>query len=374
MYLFIRKRKNKKGLITYCLTLSQRDPNTGMPKQKCLESFSRKKDAEQRLIEEKAKTYTNDFIIPVDITTYIYLNEWLENRRDTISVTTYARYLDIINRDIKNTIGMLCIQKVSPLHIDRLYRNLRKRLSNKTILQYHRMLHKAFNDAYKKQIISKNPFDLIDAPKPDKYKAKILTQEEAISVITAARDERIEVPLHLGLGLGLRASEILGLTWDKVNFNKKTITIDQALVIDKSTRTLHFKKPKSETSIRVLTVPDAIFSILDKQKKKQKLLQLSGVINEFNLVFTRLDGRPMSSDGLSSIYRDFLEKYNLPKVRFHDLRHTNASFMLKAGISPKVASNRLGHSSIGITMDLYTHVLEELDHEAADNIAHILYK
>jgi len=254
---------------------------------------------------------------------------------------------------------------------------LEKILSGKTVLQYHRILHKALDKAYKMQIISKNPTDLVDAPKAKKFKAKVLTIDEVKQLFETVRDNRLEVPIHLAIMLGLRAGEILGLSWDKINFESNVITIDTALVRNKGFDEYIFKEPKSESSIRTLTVPIELMSLLKKHKKSQLELQLRsyGVFtNKYNLVFTQVNGNPMTSDSFSRLFRDFLKKHNLPLVRFHDLRHTNATLMLASGTSMKVASTRLGHSTIGITADLYTHVLQELEVEASEKIANIVYK
>ncbi|EPY2273180.1 tyrosine-type recombinase/integrase [Clostridium sporogenes] len=364
---FIRKRGNK-----HVVTLEYRDKQSGKRKQKALGSYDKKKEAEDALIEEKSKIINGNFIIPEKITFEQYLKQWLEQHKNNLSVTTYTRYKYIIDKQISPDIGEIELQKLTPLHLENFYYSMLKTLNPKTVLQYHRVIHKA----YKLQIINKNISNLVELPKIKKYKAKSLTIKEVKQFLEVSKDTRVEIPINLAIVLGLRAAEILGLSWDNVNFCENTIVICKTLVKDKINKTLVFKEPKSETSIRTLTVPEQLMNLLKEHKKKQKQLQLKSYgafKNEFNLVFTKLNGNPMASDSLSSTFRDFINRNNLPNIRFHDLRHTNATLMLASGTSMKVASTRLGHSTIGITMDLYTHVLQGLEKEAAKNLSDLIY-
>ncbi|MGU9539212.1 tyrosine-type recombinase/integrase [Clostridium tepidum] len=368
---FIRKRGKK-----YVVTLEYRDKETGKKKQKALGSFDKKKDAEKVLIEEKSKIINGNFIMPEKITFEEYLKQWLEQHKSNLSVTTYSRYKYIVDKQISPAIGEIELQKLNSLHLENFYNSMLETLNSKTVLQYHRVIHKALNKAYKLQIINKNISDLVELPKIKKYKARALTIKEVRQFLELSKNTRVEMPVNLAIALGLRAGEILGLSWDNVNFNNNTIVICKTLVKDKLNKTFIFKEPKSETSIRTLTVPKHLMDLLKEHNKKQKQLQLKSYgafENKYNLVFTKLDGTPMASDSFSRIFKDFIDRNNLPNIRFHDLRHTNATLMLASGTSMKVASARLGHSTIGITMDLYTHVLQELEEEVAKNISNLMY-
>lgn len=268
------------------------------------------------------------------------------------------------------------MQKLSPLHIENFYNIMLKdiKLSPKTILQYHRILHKALDKAYKMQLIVKNPADLVELPKIKKYTAHVLNVKESKQLLEACKNTRLEVPINLALILGLRAGEILGLSWDNINFENNTIDIVQNLVKNSATKSYSLQQPKSESSIRTLTAPTELMSLLkDAQIKQQKFKNNDKYNNKYKLVFTKIDGDPMTSDSFSRMFRDFLKRHDLPLIRFHDLRHTNATIMLVSGTSMKVASSRLGHSSISITADLYTHVLQSLETDASNKIANVIY-
>lgn len=365
MNIFIRKRNSK-----YSVVLEYRHTDNKL-KQKTLASFDKKKEAEKKLTEEKQKLYTDNFIMPEKITLYQYMINWLTLKRNNISITTYDRYLSIIENDIRENIGKAELQKVTPLMVETFYIGLSKRLTPKTILQYHRILHKAYNDAKKKKLVNKNIIEYVDPPKAQKYKADILNVEEALLLLNSCKNTRLEIPINLALGLGLRAGEILALTWDRINFSNNTIMIDRSMVLNRATKQCEFSATKSESSTRLLTCPGYIINLLKEQRKKEIYSKVS---NLHGLIFAKVDGTAMSSASFSRLFRDFLKRNNLKLVRFHDLRHTHASLQLLGGTSLKVVSNRLGHSSISITGDIYTHVLQQLDTKAVDNISNILYK
>jgi integrase len=192
---------------------------------------------------------------------------------------------------------------------------------------------------------------------------------------------RVSVSVSEAISLGLRAGEILGLSWDAVDFENSVITISSTLVRGKTVNekgetVYNFKEPKSDTSNRSLPAPLGLMDMLKDYRKRQMELRLRSYgkyDNKYNLVFTQLDGSPMESNSFSRLFKTFLESRGLPHVRFHDLRHTNATIMLASNVSAKVASSRLGHSSIGITMDLYTHVLQNMEVEAAEKLNKIIY-
>lgn len=359
--MFIRKRNNKFSI--YC---EYRDID-GHRKQKSLGSYESKRVADKELVKAKAKYLGNDFILPNKLTLEGFLNNWHSERYSKLSITTYNRYQLIID-EIIEFMGKEEMQKLTPMIINKFYNSL-SRLSEKTKLQYHRLLSKAFKDAYKMQYINKNIMELVDAPRPKKFSASFLTPVQVKELFKGVEGSRYEVPVNLAIALGLRASEICGLEWDKVDFEKNIITINKVSVWDETNKKAIFKEPKSETSIRILTCPKTLINILQKHKEMQKELGLDAL----GLVFTNENGTQATSRSFNTPYKNFIKRRNLPLVRFHDLRHTNASLMLLGDVDIKTASTRLGHSQIGITMDLYTHVLQELQIEASNKIANILY-
>lgn len=358
---FIRQRNSK-----YYVMVEYRD-NDNRRKQKSLGSFNSSREANKLLIKEKNKLLNNDLIIPNKLTVESFLREWHSDRYNKLSITTYNRYELIIN-EIIQFMGNTELQKVTPLLINKFYNSL-SRLSEKTKLQYHRLLSKAFKDAYRLQYINKNIMELVEAPKPKKFTANFLDPVQVKQLFDGVKGSRYEVPVNLAIGLGLRLSEICGLEWSKVDFDNNIITIDKVSVWDEKNKIAVFKEPKSESSQRVLTAPTELMQLLKEHKEKQKQMGY-----DTNLVFTNENGTQASSASFHTPYRNYIKRRKLPDVRFHDLRHTNASLMLLAGVDAKTTSKRLGHSEIGITMNLYTHVMEQLERDASNRIENLIYK
>lgn len=359
--IFLRKRGNKYHII--CEYRTQEGKRT----QKSLLSCTSSRQANKELALYKAKYLQSEFLLPKKLTLGEYLTNWLNNRSD-IGPTTYDRYKILVN-EINACIGKIELQKVLPVHINDFYNNSLSRLSGRTKQMYHKILNKAFKDAYKHQYINKNIMDFVDTPKGKKYTGKFLNDTESLDMIHSLKGTMYEVPVTLALTLGLRISEICGLTWNKVDFEKNLITIDTIAVWHEEEKKIILKGPKSEASKRTLTCPLEVMKLLKEHKLKQCELYPGT-----ELVFTNAHGKITCARSFHTQYRQFIRRHNLPDVRFHDLRHTNASIMLLAGVDIKTASKRLGHSEIGITMNTYTHVLSQLEKEASDKIENVIYK
>lgn len=366
----VRKRGSK-----WCIVVDIGKDENGKRKQKWISGFKTKKEAEAALADVIRQIETNTFIIPEKITFGEFLNYWLENYVKTnLSPTTAWGYESIITKHIQPVLGSIELQKLKPFHLQHYYNQKQGELSGKTLVQHHRVLHKALDYAYKMQLIRSNPANAVETPKAKKYKARILTMEEIKKLLEALKETELEVPINVALALGLRRGELLGLKWEDINFEEGTVEIKRNLV--RAGTKLVLKEPKSETSIRTLKLSKNLLTMLKNHRKRQLELKLL-LGNEYKdngFVFCKPNGEPINPSTFSHQFDDFLKKNNLPDIRLHDLRHTNATLMLKSNIPAKVASSRLGHSTVSITLDLYSHVLTDMEEEAAAKIDEILYK
>lgn len=365
--IFLQKKHTK-----WSVVCQYRDEETKKRRQKVLGSFEKKRDANAKLIEEQAKLQKDLFVIPKDITVSHYLNEWLNLRVNSIQKSTYVYYKEMIDLRFNNktAIGRIKLQEVTPMHIERFYIKLCNEVSTNTAIKYHRMLKKALGDAKRKQIITVNPVELVDPPqKSKKTVGQTLTQKEALQYIEAAKNTSMELPVNFALVLGFRASEICGIGLNKIDFEENKIIIDQVTYRDRIEKKVKLKEVKTRSSNRISSVPPQLMELIKKQYETSKNNQN----NKLNLLITKEDGSPMDSSALSSNFKKFQRSRNLKIVRFHDLRHTNASLHLQLGTPLKVTSKNLGHSSIGITADLYTHVLTGLEEKAIENIGNLFY-
>ncbi|NLY17453.1 MAG: site-specific integrase [Clostridiaceae bacterium] len=228
--------------------------------------------------------------------------------------------------------------------------------SETTILQQHRILHRAFEKAVADGFIDKNPCDGIDAPSPEEFEPKVYTEDEYNLLLDKLRGHRLEIVALLAGMCGLRRGEILALTWEDIDLKNRIIKITKNTVpTSKGTVT---KKPKTKKSERIVVIPSEIIPDLKR---------LRGI----GKVITKLDGTDYNPGSLSREFKDFLEKNGLRHIRLHDLRHFNATMMLKYGVSEREAQERMGHSNPTMTKK-YQHILKDMAYDSADKLNSVL--
>ncbi len=372
----IVKRGRKYSFVIFLGT----DEN-GKKKQKWISGFNTKREAEKGLNRTLYEIDNNTFVNADKILLRDYMNDWFENHVvNNLKKTTSDGYRNIIDKRINVHLGHIPISKIKPIQIQNFYDNQLRDgradgkggLSATTVIQTHRVLRKALNRAEKLQVIGRNPADFVELPKKKKYYAEILYEEDIPEFLDAFRDTDIFVSVMLALTLGLRRGEVLGLRWEDVDYRNKTISINQT--ITHGSHGLTFTTPKTESSRRTILVSEKLIELLKEHMKEQdKMREFFGRgYMENNLVNCREDGSPITPSALSHRFTTRLKSKGLKHIRFHDLRHTNATLMLKHNIPAKVASSRLGHSTIGITMDLYSHVLNEMQTKVVSVIDNIM--
>lgn len=371
-----------KKLILYSIVIDIGRDNKGKRVQKWFSGYKTKKEAQIAQAKIITEIENNNYINTEKITLAEYLLNWLDSYVDVnLSKTTAEGYRTHIEKHINPNIGHIPLQKLQAINIQKLYDEKLKDgrldgkggLSAKTVIAIHRTLRKALNQAYKLQMINKNVADMVELPKKKSYQAKTLNDEDIPAFINAFKDTEIYISVMLALSLGLRRGEALGLRWKDIDFKGKTITINQTILHIKSGYVFH--NPKTEKSHRSILISDLVIKLLINQKKKQNenKLMLGQAYNDYDLVTCRADGTPINPATFSHMFSTVLTKNELPNIRFHDLRHTNATLMLKSNIPAKIASERLGHSTIGITLDLYSHVLKDMQEEAVNKLDSVIF-
>lgn len=352
--------------------------------QKYKGGFKKKGDAEDFLTEVQNDINQGTYIDPDNIFVFEYMVQWLENRKDNLSPTTYDGYEVNIRCHINPIIGGIKLQDLRPPHIRSLYNKLKKArklkvrgkirefkpLSNKSILYVHRVLSKALEDAVDDELIKTNPTKKVKAPSPDKFKAGFLTIEQIRIMLDKFKGDDLYMPVYLAILLGLRRGEVLGLQWGDIDFDNNIIRIrNNYTMVDGKAMLLN--DTKTDSSTRDIVVTDRIMSELKDHRLKQKKMRvmLGDKYHVSDFVCTWPDGAPFNPSHLSRAFKDRMKKYGLPEIRFHDLRHSNASLMLTTeNIPAKGASDRLGHSTIAITNDLYGHVENTVQKQIAETI------
>ncbi len=330
-------------------------------------------EVEKKLTELIYKINTNNFVDPTNILLKQYLNNWLAERKNALSPATYDGYKSYIDRHIIPAIGEKKLNKILPKDVEHFYNSKKDTLSGKSLHQVHSILHRAFKDALINEYIARNIIDFVNPPKVEKHTMKTYEEDQYIKLLKSVENISDEIPIMLAGGLGLRRGEIFGLRWSDISFDKKIITVNQNLVCTRSG--LVFKKPKSIESIRTISVPDYIIKKLKERYKEQEELKSKQPedYQNHNLVCCKSNGEPINPSTYSHVFADILKNNGLEHIRLHDLRHFNATIMMKYGVPIKVASKRLGHSTTQITQDIYQHVLVSMDTDASDKISEHLF-
>ena len=363
---FLRKRSKN-----YIVYLEYFDKETNKRKQKNMGSYPLKRDANKRLNEVKEEIYKEELLLPNEMILQDFLLDFLEKYKMNLSITTYNCYMRICKKYIIPLLGDIKLCDIRPIHIQNYVDDLLDLLTPQTIKVHLNILNLALKRAYRLKLIKENVVQFVEVPKNKKYKNEIYNAEDMKKLLEKSRETSLELPIILASGLGLRISEILGLTWNNIDFNDFTITIDKITVRDKGQVIL--KEPKTESSIRTISAPKEIILILKQLKKDRLAAKLRGEKSHRELIFYDKNLNPIAQDILSKKFRYFLQENNLKHIRFHDLRHSHVTMLIDAKVPIKVISERVGHSNVNTTLNIYSHALREMDQEASDKISDTLF-
>mgnify|MGYP003700002787 CR=1 FL=1 len=346
-----------------------------------------KREAEEAL-RKALDALETGYIAPTKTTLSDYLNDWVENFIKVMrKENTYVLYKKMVSMYISPLIGSVQLKDLQPYHIDYMINELAKvNLSNTTRQLIYRVLHSALERAVKLRIIKENPCRYVDGPKKDKFIANVLTEEEYYKIlglldINTYNDYLFYLILQTELELGLRKGELLGLEWRDIDFHENLVIIRNNMVVIDGR--IAVNTTKTEESMRTLYISDELKELLKNHKKRQIENRLKygehyqkNIIDgiEYDFVFTQENGKHIHPIWLNKKLRNLIKQAGINKrIRFHDLRHTNATFLLSQGVDLKTIQKRLGHARIQTTFDFYSHVTMEMQKKATDKIREILW-
>lgn len=361
-------RKRSKDSWTAVVYLG-RDPETGKRRYLWRSVKGTKRDAEAMLTRLLAQVDTGTDLLPSKLTIEQFSGEWLKAVKSRVKPRTHHRYGELLRLHVLPYVGSLELKKLKPLHVERLLTKGREKgLSERTLLHIFRVLHTALGQAVKWQLVDRNVAQAVQPPKPEKNEMDAVTPDDVDRILAAAAGTEIEVPVVIALGTGMRLGEILGLRWSDIDLESESLRVRQTLNVDRT-----FGTPKSYRSRRSIPLPKFLLKALKTQRVRQSELRLvaGSAWQDYDLVVTRSDGTPVDSRRVSRLFTALAKKHGFD-FTFHGLRHAYASLMLASGVDLKVTSELLGHSTIGITADLYTHVAERLHKDAADRLDALL--
>ena len=306
-----------------------------------------------------------------------YLDKWLTTSKKKVGGRTYQDYINLLRLHVRPHLGKRRLSALRPLAIQELVDSLQEKgLSPRTVRHAHAILFRALAQAVKWGVLDNNPAAAVDLPKQVRKEMKSFTPEEAQKFLDACAENRFGLVFEVALLSGMRPEEYLALQWTDLDFSKNTVTVQRVIVWERWTKEKYFAEPKTAKSRRTIPLPVYLMRKLQEHRRQQleyKLKMGEKYKNEFNLVFTSEVGTPVSIRNLQRRYfKPLLKKAGLPDIRLYDCRHSCATLLLAAGENPKVVAERLGHSSVVLTLDIYSHVLPTMQQAATEKLEEIL--
>ncbi len=357
----------------------------GKRRQKTETVYGNKKAAEAALSDRVTAIQKGDYSDSGKQTVDNLFERFLESNESSLAATTRQRYASILKNHIKPELGKIALCQLSPLHLEQAYAKWMQQgrireaggLSHRTVLHYHRLLHRVLAQAVKWKLVTRNVADAVDPPRPVHREMRALSEQQVAKLIESldqpsghviaqggfSSESSFPVAIKCALYTGCRLGEFLGLKWDDIDFLGKSLVIRRSL---QEVRGKVFIKETKTRKSRVISIPPYLVEVFKTHKAQQNALRLSlgKAYRSDGFVFARIDGSPIRPQTMSQAAKTLFKRLNLD-CRLHDLRHTHATLLLKSGISSKVASSRLGHASVGITLDLYAHVWPGMHADAA---------
>jgi integrase len=308
-----------------------------------------------------------------------FLKDWLKITAPTIERTTYQSYESMINARLDGFFRMLgvTLAQVEPSHIRALHDSIFKDDCNaNTVIHYHAIVRKALQYAVKNEMISKNPADMVDRPKVGKYVAEYYNEDELAALFEATKHDSMAVVIQLAAYYGLRRSEVLGIRWSAIDFQRGTISINHKVTEGKAEgqKVIHTEdKLKTKSSFRTLPLIPEVRTLLQDTKERQeyhrRLFKKSYDNTYSDYVCVDEMGKLFRPNYITDHFGYLLKRYKFRKIRFHDLRHSCASLLLARGIPMKAIQEWLGHSTFATTADTYSHLDFSSKQESAKAIS-----
>jgi len=342
-----------------------RDPVSGKRRFATATIRGTRKQAERELVRLLRTVDTGEHVDPSRMTVGDWLELWTQTIKAEVSPSTHERYAIIVRCYLKPGLGTIQLQRLTPSDIQKAYNNFDRNPSPRTRRHIHRILKSALARAVEQQALPRNPADALKRlPKVEVEPIATLTVEQSSRLLKAIRHTTTYWPTLIALATGMRRGEILALRWKNLDLEHGVVRVVESL--EQTKAGLRFKSTKTDKA-RAVPLPKFAIDELRGWKRQQaeNLLRLGVRQSPSMLVCAREDGQPKQPTSLTHEFTYLIGRVkDLPRVRFHDLRHSHATQLLAAGVHPKIVQERLGHSTISITMDLYSHVSETMQSDA----------
>ena len=367
-----------------------RDPVSGRRITKYVTFRGTKRKAQDELTRLLGQRNEGSYVEPTKMTVAQYLHHWLEADIDRrVAARTAARYRGIVEKNIIPRLGYVPVRKLTAVHIEAFEAELQREgwvkarakqqikegeeapiqekrgLSSQTALHVHRVLSQALSHAVRLGVLFKNPARQVKPPRSPSREIKILGKDEIATVISAAKEVGLYVPVLVAVTTGMRRGELLALRWSDIDLKAASLTVNQSL--ERIKGKFEFKSPKTKTSRRAITLPAFSVEALREHYRAQleERFKLGLGKDPRTLVFSRPDGHPMDPDTLSKSFRRLVAITEVTSITFHGLRHTHISHLLMEGVHVKVVSERAGHANVITTLNVYAAYIPNMQTDAA---------
>jgi integrase len=305
-----------------------------------------------------------------------FLESWLQTvRPPRLEQSTWERHEEYVRLHIVPVLGQTILTKLTPQQVQELYAQKLTERSPTTVHHIHATLHRALDSALRLGLVQRNVTELVDAPRMQRQEMNTWTPEQARVFLAVSEGDRLHALYVVALTTGMRQGELLGLKWSEVDLEHGLISVTSTLKRPKTGLTLS-ARTKTRTSRRRITLTAEAVAALREHRARQlkERLQLGEHWTDYGLVFANPTGDPCLARSIERYsFAPLIHKAGVAKIRFHDLRHTCATLLLLQGVNPKIVSEMLGHSTVAITLDLYSHVTPNMQRGAAAAMSRALW-
>ncbi len=354
-----------------------RDPVTGKRQTRYITVRGTRKDAQRELTRVQHEIDTGAHVDATKESVGEYLERWLRDyAKVNVAPKTFERYSEIVTKHLKPALGAIVLKDLKPLHIQGYYSdalesgrlNGQGGLAPRTVHHSHRILSEALRQAVRWRMLAINPAEAVTPPKPEETEIEILNNDELVRLLQAARPTRYFPAILLAATTGMRRGEVLAVRWRDIDLDGAVLTVNQA--VEETMAGLRVKSPKTKRSRRNITLPALTVEALRRHRLHQleERMKLGLVRDHDGLVFTDLEGGLVRPRNLTKEFGRIVKRAGLRSVTFHGLRHTHITTLLGDGVNPTVVSERAGHASMAITLQLYGHVLPNMQTDAAARV------
>ncbi|MDC0763515.1 tyrosine-type recombinase/integrase [Brevibacillus sp. AG] len=368
----VYKNENAKGDNKWWYQFYTGEIKNGSRERITKRGFRTKKEAEKAMVEAQAALQKGEYIEPSKKMFQDYLNEWIKTKRN-LGEQTLELYESYLRTHIIPILGQIPILKLTAHDIEMFLNSLHdKGLSASTVKRIFSVVNASLNSAELKGIVAKNVANRVEKPQASSRRQLVVWEPEFVSdfLEKTRYASRYWIAVYLAVMTGMRQGEILGLRWSDIDFENRNLTIQQTVNRHREIK----DGAKTKKSVRSVALSPETIEVLKEHRKLivQERVELGPEYQNNDLVVCTQFGGPTTQRAIQKVWPSFLKKTGAPKITFHDLRHTHASLLIKQGVHIKVISERLGHSSITITMDKYGHLMPNMQAEAADGLDSLL--